>query len=117
MFIFCFLIDIKFKCKYIKIFTYNYKSKTLYVNKHLYKTYNKSNTLETMRSFTHYTLEVKCKVLSHLHAIGGNISKCSREYDIPRKLISKWVKQQDDIFASTRKRVSFRVNNKPRKRN
>ena len=71
-----------------------------------------SQTPTLPRNFTRFTLETKCKILSHLSAIGGNISQCARNVGLERRPIGKWHRQKEDIFRSTHKRVSFRVNNK-----
>jgi hypothetical protein len=61
-----------------------------------------------------YSLEFKCQVLSHLsnqNGAHGNKSQCARDFGIHRRFITKWNKQRDDIFASSNKSISFRVNN------
>ncbi len=75
---------------------------------------NNMRTAKKPARLLNYTIETKCKVLSHLNHIGGNISQCARDYDIPRRVIGKWKAQSQDIFDSTHKRRSFRVNNKMR---
>ena len=67
------------------------------------------------RCQTHFTLEVKCKVLSYLISNGNNISQCARDLAIERRYISRWNKQKQAIFSSTHKRTSFKINSERRK--
>ena len=76
---------------------------------------NNITTPRIPRCFTHFTLEIKCKVLEHLANVGNNISQCARDYGIDRKYISRWNKQKKEIIESTHKRTSFKVNNERRK--
>jgi hypothetical protein len=73
---------------------------------------NHATTSKKTNSYTHHTLELKCKVLSHLSSVNDNISQCARDYSIDRRTIGKWKKQQKDIYESSHRRRSFRVNNK-----
>ena len=67
-----------------------------------------------------YTIRFKSQVLKKLEENGGNISQTSRDFNIDRKIIRRWLSQRDLIVDSVRKRtinISSRRNIRGRKHN
>ena len=52
-----------------------------------------------------YTIRFKSQVLKKLEENGGNISQTSRDFNIDRKIIRRWLSQRDLIVDSVRNRA------------
>ena len=52
-----------------------------------------------------YTMRFKSQVLKKLEENGGNISQNSRDFNIDRKIILRWLSQRDLIVDSVRNRA------------
>ena len=52
-----------------------------------------------------YTIQFKSQVLKKLKENGGNISQTSRDFNIDKKIIRRWLSQRDLIVDSVRNRA------------